>query len=147
MYSDEQRQDIQDRICRFIRAGDSLKKILETQDDMPSRDAVYSWLHEDLAFSDNYTRAREAQADYYADEITTIADTATDANLARVQIDARKWAAGKLKPKVYGERLQLDGEVNVTLSDEQLELRLAQLIGKAGAAVVVRGEGSAEETP
>ena len=30
-----------------------------------------------------------------------IADEAEDVNKARLQIDARKWAASKLKPKVW----------------------------------------------
>ena len=33
-------------------------------------------------------RAREEQADFYADEIVTIADTEPDAAIARVRIDA-----------------------------------------------------------
>ena len=34
------------------------------------------------------THAREEQADFYADEIVTIADTEPDAAIARVRIDA-----------------------------------------------------------
>lgn len=37
-----------------------------------------------------YARGREEQADFYADEIVTIADTEPDAAIARVRIDARK---------------------------------------------------------
>lgn len=110
---------------------------------MPARQTVYQWLMNDASFSDNYTRAREAQADYYADEIADIADTETDPNKARVRIDARKWAAGKLKPKVYGDRLHLDGDMNVSMSDAQLDARLAKLLGKAGAAGAFSREGEA----
>ena len=55
-------------------------------------------------------RAREKQADFYADEIITIADTEPDAAIARVRIDARKWTASKLRPKVYGDRVKHSGD-------------------------------------
>ena len=45
------------------------------------------------------THAREEQADFYADEIVTIADTEPDAAIARVRIDARKWTAKQAAPQ------------------------------------------------
>ena len=75
---------------------------------MPSDSAVYRWLENVPAFRDKYARARERQQDFEADHILTIADEATDANLARLQIDARKWRASKLAPKKYGDKLDLE---------------------------------------
>lgn len=58
-----------------------------------------------------YASARESQADAHADEIMDIAKRAVrgevDPNAARVFIDAAKWTASKLRPKVYGEKLDL----------------------------------------
>ena len=142
-WTDDKKAVAQRKICTMLAGGNSLKKILESEQEMPSRDTVYEWLHDDANFSDNYTRAREAQADFYADEIADIADTENDPNKARVRIDARKWAAGKLKPKVYGDRLQLDADMNVNMTEAQLESRLAKLLGKAGAVVPASGEGTA----
>lgn len=144
-YSDEQRTHIQTTICAQLALGKSVKFILENVPGMPSRDTFYEWLLKDAEFSDNYTRAREAQADFFADEITEIADTESDPQKARNRIDARKWAAGKLKPKLYGDRLQIDGDLNVKLTDDQLDARLAKLLGKAGTAVAAGGKGEAEE--
>lgn len=143
IWTDDKKAMVQEIICIGLASGRSLKNILETEPGMPARQTVYQWLMNDSGFSDNYTRAREAQADYYADEIADIADTEPDANKARVRIDARKWAAGKLKPKVYGDRLQLDGDMNVSMSDAQLDARLAKLLGKAGAAGAFSREGEA----
>lgn len=147
-YSQEDKERVQRVICLEIAAGKSLKSILDGDPSMPNRDTVYEWLHDDAAFSDNYTRAREAQADYFADEISTIADTEPDPNKARVRIDARKWAAGKLKPKVYGDKLDITGDLNIKLPDEQVESRLAHLLGKAGIAGLIgrtrEAEGEAE---
>jgi hypothetical protein len=143
-YSAEQVAEAKERICREIAEGKSLKAICE-QDGVPSRETVYQWLSDDSAFSDKYVRAREDQADYYADEIIDIADAAKDANLARLQIDARKWKASKLQPKKYGDKvdLNLSGSVS-NLTDEQLESRVAILLGKAGAGLLAGGSGEAE---
>lgn len=65
------------------------------------------WLGKHAEFAAQYARAREEQADHYADELLEIADTTKDPNKARLQIDARKWKASKLAPKKYGEKLDI----------------------------------------
>jgi hypothetical protein len=58
------------------------------------------------------TRAREEQADKLAGECLTIADEvkADSAQVAkaRLQVDVRKWHAGKLAPKKYGDHISHD---------------------------------------
>jgi hypothetical protein len=100
---------IKARICLEIAEGKSLRNIC-LADDMPASETVRVWLALDAEFAAQYARAREEQADYYADEIIEIADTAEDANLARLRIDARKWKASKLRPKKYGEKLDLTSD-------------------------------------
>lgn len=58
--------------------------------------------------AEQYARARARQAEHYASEIIEIADTAEDAQLARLQVDARKWVASKLLPKVYGDKQEIE---------------------------------------
>lgn len=90
---------------------------------MPSKASVFRWLaSENLkSFRDQYARAREAQADAMADEILQIADDGqndtyvdeegrprTDTDViarSRLRVDARRWLASKLKPKVYGDKI------------------------------------------
>jgi hypothetical protein len=78
-----------------------------------------------------YARAREEQADAIFDEVLNIADDARNdwmekhdedgANIgwrengeairrSQLRIDARKWMAGKLRPKKYGDKLELSGD-------------------------------------
>lgn len=90
-------------ICSRLSAGQSLVRICADA-DMPHRDTVYAWLGRFPEFSDRYARAREEQADHYADEIIAIADGEGDTNDKRLRVDARKWIACKLKPRTYGER-------------------------------------------
>jgi hypothetical protein len=114
-------------ICEQIATGPkSLREICRAP-SMPSIWSVLYWLNTDAEFARQYARARELQADYFADEIIEIADTEKDAAKARNRIDARKWMAAKLRPKVYGDRLHVDSDAHITLTDEQLDARIAKL--------------------
>lgn len=111
-------------ICARISQGESLRKILRDP-GMPDHVTIYKWIRDFPEFLTQYTTARENQADTLADEITEIADdssadTITDEDgrercdkewvaRSRLRVDARKWVASKLKPKKYGERLEVDG--------------------------------------
>ena len=103
-------EEVAGTICMEIMAGKSLRTIC-SMEGMPSTSTVYAWLGQYQEFSDMYARAREVQADVLADEILEIADSDLDPNRARVMIDARKWLAGKLRPKKYGDRVELDHKV------------------------------------
>jgi hypothetical protein len=84
-----------------------------------------------MTFREQYARARESQADYYAEEIIQISDDGTNdwmerrseaekgagvdtgwvlngehVQRSRLRVDARKWYAGKLAPKKYGDKLR-----------------------------------------
>jgi len=102
--------DVADTICRELMAGKSLREIC-AMEGMPGASTVFRWLREHPEFQECYARAREIQADILADEIIEIADTEPDPNRARVMIDARKWLASKLRPKKYGDRVELDHKV------------------------------------
>jgi hypothetical protein len=129
------------KILERISAGESLNAILKTK-GYPHYCTVLDWVQKDKEFSDKYARAREDQADTLADELMSIVDEQppTDEHgksdsawvaWQRNRIDARKWVASKLKPKKYGERQHIDLKADVTLTDAQVEARLAQLIEKA----------------
>ena len=91
-------------ICAKLASGMPLTKICDA-DNMPDVATVYRWLQSQGAFRDLYARAREDQAETMADEIIKLADDATDPVKARLQVDARKWVASKLKPKKYGDKV------------------------------------------
>lgn len=136
-------QEIADRICEAISEGQSLRAICAA-DDMPCKASVFRWLTLHPEFSDQYARAREEQAEAMADEIVAIADEeattvknhdgglteVTFDNVAvarnRLRIDARKWVASKLKPKKYGDKLDVDtkhsGTIVLQLSESDAEL-------------------------
>jgi len=97
-----------------------------------SASAFYDLLDKNKELTDTYVRARERQADFLADEIIEIADDGTNdtltlkaangeeydkentewVNRSKLRVEARKWTAAKLRPKKYGDKLDLtsDGE-------------------------------------
>ena len=106
------------QICERLAIGESLRSICR-DDAMPSMASIFLWLGKYPEFSEQYARAREAQAESHADQIVEIADDdKIDPNHKRIMVDARKWVASKLKPKRYGDKLDLEhkGEVGLTVN-------------------------------
>lgn len=136
-------------ICDRIENGQTIRQICEDR-DMPAWNTIRTWLQQYETFQAQYARARENSAHASADLIQDLADKAEkgelEPNAARVAIDAHKWLAGKRKPKVYGDRQIVDvGDDTLRqLSDERVEARLADLLGKAGVALALGGKGKAE---
>lgn len=100
------------RICERIAAGESLRTVCRDP-KMPGRSTVLRWLAAETQaaarFRDQYARAREAQADALAEEVLEIADDASeDPQRSRLRFDARRWYAGKVAPKKYGDKVQAE---------------------------------------
>ena len=66
---------------------------------------MLGWLAQVPEFSESYARARSIGIEAIADDIQAIADRATaeDYNVARLQIDSRKWLLSKMRPDRYGD--------------------------------------------
>ncbi|NTB01082.1 terminase small subunit protein [Agrobacterium tumefaciens] len=131
-------EDIANIICERIADGESLRSICE-RDDMPAKSTVFDWLADDRyeAFRTKYARAREAQADALVDEMIDIADDGSNDWMEKrnadgenigwmengealrrsdIRIKTRQWVAAKLRPKKYGDKLDLnvDGKLALT---------------------------------
>lgn len=101
-------EDVRLEVLEHITEGKSLRAIGKIK-GMPSKATIMRWLNEDEEFQDQYARAKEEQADVLFEDVLEIADMATpeEVAVARLRIDARKWMAGKLRPKKYGDKLDL----------------------------------------
>ena len=95
-----------DRICQMLAGGQSASKACKSVG--VSLMSMYRWLREHEEFRDNYARAREDQADTFADEMCDIADEEEDVQRAKLKIDARKWVAARMKPKSWGDRSAIE---------------------------------------
>ena len=67
------------------------------------------WLANNAKLASEYARAREQQADAMDALIMEVAEASTPETAAadRIKIDAFRWRASKLKPKVYGDKLDV----------------------------------------
>ncbi len=139
-YSNELATSICEQICTSSK---SLRTICEGLDISVA--SVLTWLRDKPEFLAQYTRAKEEQADYMIEEMIDIADdgsndlmtvTKGDAsyemenkevtNRSKLRVETRKWIASKLKPKKYGDKLDVNQtntnvNYNTELSKEDIE--------------------------
>ena len=95
-----------DAICALIAEGNSaVRACKETGVPLTT---FYAWQRERPEFSEQVTRARDDQADTFADQMCDIAEFDEDVQRAKLKIDARKWVASRMKPKKWGDRQQLE---------------------------------------
>ena len=147
------------QICEHIAQGKSLRTIAEME-GMPHQATIMAWLdgsHPD--FSEQYARAREAQADKLAEETLLIADESSqdtyvdaDGNVktnteaiqrSKLRVDTRKWLASKMAPKKYGDKVAIGGAddlgpvqtVTKEMTDAERAVRLSRAINDNPAAL------------
>lgn len=95
-------------IIAEIYEGETVTNVLQFQGVTWKQ--FYDFIYTDPSRELTYERAREARADKMVDDLTEIADNELDAAKARNRIDARKWVASKLKPRMYSDRI----DINIT---------------------------------
>lgn len=130
-------QEIANTICAGIAMGMSLRRVLgygphgeaPIDSDLPGMTTVWEWLRTNEDFQKQYTRAKAESADALVDEMLDIVDDGhndwMEANYggnevwitngealqrSRLRFEARKWMAAKLKPKAYGDKLDLTSD-------------------------------------
>lgn len=119
--------EICDYICEQLATSNRSLRSICQDEGIPNIGTVLRWLSESdkEEFHKQYARAKEQQADFLAEEILEIADyTAKDTietekgpiedkewvNRSRLRVDARKWVASKLKPKKYGDKIDVTSQ-------------------------------------
>lgn len=112
-------EEIADQICSELAMGKSLRTICSAP-NMPGRETVFRWLRQKDIFRDQYARAKAEAADALFEDILDIADDASgdydeegrfrpeNVQRARLRIDARKWMMARMKPKRYGDQVDLN---------------------------------------
>lgn len=98
----------QTELCDYIAGGKSL--VSWCKENNIGYSTITAHLAKDPVFQVKYAQAREAAADFHVDEVIAIADSEPDPAKARVRVDARKWVAAKMKPKKYGDKLNIGGQ-------------------------------------
>lgn len=102
----------------------SMRKVLR-QKGMPEMKAVWRWLRIHESFSQQYTKACIERTESHQEKLLDLGDEAIElaqnvdskvsgavVNAVKLKADNLKWSMSKMKPKKYGEHLDLttDGE-------------------------------------
>ena len=126
-------------ICWRLAEGETLRSVCRDK-AMPEKATILRWLADKKKadFREQYVYAREMQADALFDEALEIADDASgdwstdkdgkkvldheNIQRSRLRVDTRKWAAGKMAPKKYGDKLDLGGSIGLRWEDALKDL-------------------------
>lgn len=117
--------EIAERICTLVSTYPyGLKKLTRIFSDLPCEATINLWRYKHEQFSVDYNKAKLRQADLLAEECLDISDDSMEdyleteegnvkcntefVNRSRLRIDTRKWLAGKLLPKQYGDAKQVE---------------------------------------
>ena len=147
------------QVCTHIADGKSLR-VIAAMEGMPAQSTIMAWLDGSRPeFSEQYARAREAQADKLAEEALQIADDGrsdtyldaegnerTDTEViqrSKLRVDTRKWLASKMAPKKYGDKVAIGGAedlgpvqtVTKEMTDAERAVRLSRAINDNPAAL------------
>lgn len=112
--------EIGDEICELLAEGMSAVRACKKLG--VAMRTFYRWQREMPEFLAQVTRAREDQADTFADQMCDIAEFDEDVQRAKLKIDARKWVAARMKPKSWGDKQDLNVGVQQSLSDVMREI-------------------------
>jgi hypothetical protein len=137
------RQGIADAICERLALGESLRQICR-DNEMPDRVTVIRWKNENAEFRNQYARAREDQADIFAELGLEAAIHADDPAKGRLAFDAYRWAAGKLKPGTYGDKVQHAGSEGTGPVVTEIRYRWADPVAEPDSAAEDVGFGDYE---
>ena len=116
-YSDE----LAEKICRGVLTQ-SLHALIKNDNGktFPSLPTVYDWFHDYPEFHEKYIKARKIRALHRVEEIDDIKEKlengSMDVQIAKVWIDATKWQAGKENNKLFGDKIELSGDIDKPLA-------------------------------
>lgn len=115
----EYTQEKADKICEQLAQGISLRTVCASK-DMPSAVTVFAWMRENDEFLKQYERAKAESSDALNEVILDLGDEAITksqqvdfkasnavVSAYKLKADNLKWYMSKMKPKKYGDKLDL----------------------------------------
>jgi hypothetical protein len=146
--------EVIDDILRRVSHGETLTQACNSNPDFPSPPTVIDWVNENRHnIAERYARARDRQLERWADDLVdTSAEAVSDpakAPGARLILDAKKFLLSKLKPHVYGDKIDVTsaGKPLASVSDLDLAKALAHALAPALPAPIDVTPLDAEAVP
>lgn len=121
-------QELADAVCENIAKGYSMRTVCALE-GMPSLTTVFKWLRTYKEFAEQYAYATQERTEAMSEDILDIADDGSNdlmliqkgsqvyevenkevTNRSRLRVDTRKWLMSKMKPKKYGEKVDVTSD-------------------------------------
>ena len=96
-------------ICARIAEGESVRSIAR-DNEMPTASTIFKWRLDIDTFSEQYDNAKDIGLEVRAEEIEEIAEEHKDVQRAKLIIDTKKWNMSKLKPKRFGDKMDVTSD-------------------------------------
>lgn len=121
-------QELADKICEQIAQGYSVRTLC-SKEGMPATTTFFRWIRENQSFRQQYAYATEERTEAMAEDLLDIADDGSNdlmtiqkghetyevenkevTNRSRLRVDTRKWLMSKMKPKKYGDKVDVTSD-------------------------------------
>lgn len=112
-------QELADTICEFISQGMSMRSVCR-QKQIPEMPTIWRWIRENEEFGKQYASACQNRTDAQNEMLIDMGDEAIEASKKskggvgnavvqayKLKADNFRWVMSKMKPKKYGDRLDL----------------------------------------
>lgn len=131
-------KELADEICETIATSTvGLPQLCKENSHWPAHQTIHQWRLKYVEFSDKYAVAKQSQIESLVDELIHLTknhenDFYTDSDgkkcihtpyiqRLRCHIDTVKWLACKLAPKLYGNKVKVEGELSLQEQLQQLK--------------------------
>lgn len=123
-------------ICARIADGEPLRAICR-EDHMPAWTTVYNWINEHKSFAERIARARELGHDAIAEDTIEMIDAEPErcgtqfgdkvdpghVQWQKNRVEQRLKLLAKWSPKKYGERIEIEGKLDVGVAERLARAR------------------------
>jgi hypothetical protein len=138
-------KELADAICARLAMGESLRSVCRDE-SMPAAATIFKWMREIDGFLKQYETAKAESADAMSEDCLDISDNQVEQPLlidgipmlidgkmvmikdavsvahARLRVDTRKWLMAKMKPKKYGDKIELASDPLNPLTVTKIEI-------------------------
>jgi hypothetical protein len=131
-YSQKDKDQIINTICKQLCTGRSLRNIIENDKGLISMPVFYEWLDANELFAKQYARACNIRQEILFEEILEISDDSSKDHTPftggvvvqrdKLRADSRKWILSKMNPKKYGDK------TDITTNGNELQSGPAQIV-------------------
>lgn len=122
-------QELADKFCELIANGMSLRSACKEK-IMPAPATIFKWIRENEMFLKQYEKATQERTEAMAEDLLDIVDDGTNdwmtinrkdgseawqlngehVQRSRLRADTRKWLMAKMKPKKYGDKVDITSD-------------------------------------